>query len=516
MQQSVQEVLDMIKGTQQNAGFGGPVNDRIMKAGGWTTALGIVNFDLQKPALATYPWMEDLTPLRNALTRRKGNGGLSTNWRAITGINTKGLSVGVSQGNRNALLTTTAATYSVAYQGIGFEDAVTFEADYAAEDFDDAKARSVEGTLRATMLAEEVLLIGGNVSVALGTTPTPVATPGTSGGLLADGTYFVGCVALTMAGLGNATVSLTGVEQLVSRLNVDGSTDYIPGGCAAPSLQSSGAVVSGGSNAGKVTAHVAAVQGAVAYAWYLGSSAGALYLQAITTLNSVAFTTALVTTTQQFVTMQAVDYSQQTGYAFDGLLSQTAFSAASLAYYKAFATGADGVGTKLTSDGAAGINEIDAALETFYTTTRGASIQGTGPDEIWCNAQHILDMTQLIIKNGGAPLVRFAQQGNNSVNTITGGNVVMDAYLNKFTQRMLRLRIHPNLPVGTIVFRKTVNPYPTSGVGNCDEVRYRRDYYEIDWPLRTRKYEYGVYADEVYVNYMPFLSGAMVNVQTGT
>ena len=450
------------------------------------------------------------------LARIKGNGGISTNWRAITGINTAGLSVGVSQGNRNALLTTTAQTYSVAYQPIGFEDSVTFEAELAAENFDDAKARAVEGTLRATMLAEEPMLLGGNVSVALGTTPTPVATPATSGGLLADGTYLVGCVALTLAGLGNSTVSLKGVQQQITRVNVDGSTDLIPGGCGAPSVQSSGAVVSGGGGAGKVTAHVATVQGAVAYAWYLGTSAGQLNLQAITTLNSVAFTAALLTNTQNFAGMQATDYSQQIGYAFDGLLSQTAFNAASLAYYKAFATGADAVGTKFTSDGAGGINEIDAALETFYTTTRGASIQGTGPDEIWANAQHILDMTQLIIKNGGAPLVRFANQQNNGINTIAGGNVVMDAYLNKFTQKLLRLRIHPNLPTGTVVFRKTVNPYPTSGVGNCDEVRYRRDYYEIDWPLRTRKYEYGVYADEVYVNYMPFLSGAIVNIQTGT
>jgi hypothetical protein len=299
-------------------------------------------------------------------------------------------------------------------------------------------------------------------------------------------------------------------------VNADGSVDLIPGGCGQPSAQSSGAVVTGGSGAGLVTAHVAAVQGAVAYAWYLGTSAGQLNLQQITTINSVSFKTALVTTTQNFATMQAADYSQQTGYAFDGLLSQTAFSSAtSLAYFKSLATGTDGAGTQLTTDGAGGINEIDAALETFYTTTRGASIQGPGPDEIWCNAQHILDMSQLIIKNGGAPLVRFAQQQNNGVNTIAGGNVVMDAYLNKFTQKLLRLRIHPNLPTGTIAFRKTTNPYPTSGVGNCDEVRYRRDYYEIDWPLTTRKYQYGVYADEVYVNYLPFLSGALVNVAPG-
>ena len=511
MRNSVQEVLDMIKQAQPQPGFG---SDSLRK-GGWSTALGIVNFDLQRPAIATYPWMKDLTPLRNALPRVKGNGGLSTNWKAITGINTQNLPVGVSEGNRNAALTTTANPYLAAYQGIGFEDFVTYEEDYAAEQFDDAKARAVEGTLRATMLAEEVVLLGGNVGVALGTTPRPTATPSASGGALADGTYLVGCVALTLMAYRNSGISAAGVPQTITRTNVDNSVDVINGGCAAPSTQSTGAVVTGGGGAGSVSANVTAVQGAVGYAWYLGTSAGALYLQQITTINSVNFNTTLLTTTQNFATMTAADYSKMTGYAFDGLLSQTAFNSSSGAYYNALATGANGVGTKLTSDSAGGINEIDNALYTFFNTTRGASIQGTGPDEIWMNAQHILDVTRLILKGGAAPLYRFNMDSNTEGNTIVGGNAVATGYLNKFTQQLLRLRIHPNLPTGTIVFRKTTNPYPTSGVGSCDEVRYRRDYYEIDWPPRTRKYEYGVYADEVYVNYLPFLSGALVNVQTG-
>ena len=29
------------------------------------------------------------------------------------------------------------------------------------------------------------------------------------------------------------------------------------------------------------------------------------------------------------------------------------------------------------------------------------------------------------------------------------------------------------------------------------QVRTRQEYYQIEWPLRTRMYEYGVYADEL-------------------
>ena len=35
------------------------------------------------------------------------------------------------------------------------------------------------------------------------------------------------------------------------------------------------------------------------------------------------------------------------------------------------------------------------------------------------------------------------------------------------------------------------------------QIRTRQDYYQIEWPLRTRKYEYGVYADEVLQHYFP-------------
>ena len=46
-------------------------------------------------------------------------------------------------------------------------------------------------------------------------------------------------------------------------------------------------------------------------------------------------------------------------------------------------------------------------------------------------------------------------------------------------------------------------PYPLAGVGNLMQIRTRQDYYQIEWPLRTRRYEYGIYADEVLQHYFP-------------
>lgn len=503
---SLTEILDLIK--QGHAAGGIPVE--IQKAAGISQATGLVNYDLQRPALALYPWMASLTPLRNVLPRVPGNGDIATRWKAITGINTTNVPAGVAEGQRNAAITTTLEDRLASYKGIGFEDFVTFEANYAARGFDDAKARAVQGTLRALMLAEEPMLLAGNSDEPLGTTPTPSAAGVTTGGGLSDGTYLVGCVALTLEGYRRAAVNATGVVQTIARTNQDSSADTINGGAAQPSALSAGVVLAAGTAVQRITASVTAVRGAVAYAWYVGTT-GAERIVQITTINSVNITALPSGSNQLFSALTADDRSAQGAFAFNGMLTQTAFDSASGAYYRALATGTEGTGTKLTSDSAGGINEINTALAAFWDLWK------IGPDEIWASATHVQDMTSLVIAGGAAPLFRFQLSGEaNAGNMIAGGNAVIGSYLNKFTQQMIKVRIHPNLPDGIIAFRTTVNPYPQSGIGNCDEVHFRQDYYQLEWPLRTRKYEYGVYADQTYVNYIPFMFGAITNVATGT
>lgn len=506
-----QAIMKMI--SDARAAGGTAVTGSVRKAAGISEATGLVNYDLQKPALALYPFLAIQRPLGNSLPRVPGNGDTATRWKAITAINTTNVPPGVAEGQRNAAISMSVSDKLASYQGIGLESFATFEARYAATDFDNAYSRATTTALQAAMLAEEPLLLGGNVSVALGTTPTPTGTGAATGGLLSDGTYLVGCVALTLAGYERAAVTAAGVVQVMARTNMDGTVDTIPGGVAQPSANSSGVVLNAGTAVQRVTANVTAVRGAVAYAWYLGTTgASTMYLQQITTINSVNFNTALVTTTQTFSALAATDYSQQTGFAFDGFLTQGPFTSTSGAYYSALATGTDGTGTVLTSDGAAGIVQINTALRSFWDTWK------TGPTEIWASASHILDMTALIIANGGAPLMRFMLPGGASAtgNQIAGGNAMLTGYLNKLTGQMISVNIHPNMPNGIIAFRTTVNPYPQSGVGNVDEVHYRQDWYQIEWPLRTRRQEFGVYADETYVCYAPFLNGAIVNVATGT
>jgi hypothetical protein len=210
-----------------------------------------------------------MTPLRNEISRVTSNAGdTATRWKAITGINTTGMPAGLSEGNRGGVLTSTLASYTAAYVGLGLEDNATFEADYASEGFDDVRARASEGTLRSLMMMEERMIYGGNSSVALGTTPTPTLVAGTSGGALSDGTFKVVCVALTHDGWMRATVA-AGVVQTIVRTNADARPTR---STAAPrsSRPVASITLSAGTAVQAIKASVTPVTGAVAYAWFMG------------------------------------------------------------------------------------------------------------------------------------------------------------------------------------------------------------------------------------------------------
>lgn len=489
-----QETLDLLKAAQQAP------NAELAKAwiqsGSATT--GITAYDLEAPAKKLYPV---ITPLRNRIPRVSGRGGIQANWKAITGINTSKVGAGVSQGNRGGVISTTTVDKNAVYRGIGLEDYVTFEADYSAEGFDNVKALAVEGLLRSVMIQEEILTLGGNSSIALGTTPTPTTSTSTSGGSLAAATYNVICVAMTLEAYLRYSVS-GGLEGQVSRTNADGSVDTFGSGCARKSTAAS-QVTTGATST--ISASVAAVTGAVAYAWYWGTAGNEL-LGAITTTNSVLISAA-ATGTQNASAMPATDYSQNS-LVFDGLLSQI-WTSGSGAYVKALATGTPGTGTPLTADGAGGIVEIDEALKSFWDNYR------LSPTDIYMSAQELGNVSKKVLAGAANAAQRFTFNVDQGM--IAGGTMVR-SYLNKFSMNgpvEIPIRLHPNVPPGTIMFFSDQTPYPLSGVPSILRFLTRREYYQVEWPLRTRKYEYGVYADEVLQNYFPPAFGVISNIANG-
>lgn len=499
-----EEVLALVKTAQAQA------VDELTKnfsQPGSATA-GIQGYDLEAPSKKLYPL---LCPLRNSIARVGGGFAIQANWKAITGINTTRVRAGVSEGQRGGQVQHTSAEYFAAYRGIGLEKAVTFEADYAAKGFEDVKALAVQQTLESLMIEEEMILLGGNTSNALGTTPTPTLAASGTGGTLATQTLSVICVALGLqsywdvAGINNGQTggsfdaATAQVKAEITRTNADGSTDTFGAGTAQKSAAATVAVTG---PAGSVAASVAAVRGAVAYAWYWGA-AGAERLGAVTTINSVSITAAANGAAQLASALPAADNSTS-ALEFDGLLTIASKSALG-SYFNALATGTPGTGTTLTEAGGR-IVEIDAALASFFDKYR------LQPDKIYVNFRQFQKITNLVL-GATNPGVLFTVDVNSPKELVAGRNV--GKYLSPITGEVIDLVVHPNLPPGTIMFRTTRVPAYLDGVSDLCRVRTRREYHQIEWPLRTRKYEYGVYADEVLQHYFPPSLGLITNVANG-
>ena len=223
---------------------------------------------------------------------------------------------------------------------LGEEDTVTFEAEAAAQGFEDINATATLRILQKTMRKEETALLGGNTSLALGKPGTPTLSASGTGGTLPAATYSVIVVALTFEGYRNSTLA-GGVATTMTITGNDGNTYTLNGGSSLRSTNATQAVGAGQT----LFATVPVVNGAVAYAWYVGA-AGSETLQAITTINSAAFSAPLASG-QQPATAITADNSRNPGLAFDGLLTD-GFNPATSSFVQALPSGVAGTGTPLT------------------------------------------------------------------------------------------------------------------------------------------------------------------------
>lgn len=451
---------------------------------------GLQGYDLDPVAKMMYPV---LTPLRNRIPRVKARGGSEAHWKAITGINTARVGGGVSQGNRGATVSVAVKDYAAVYKTLGAEADATFEGVNAAEGFADLKAQAALTGLQTTMLNEEVTILGGNRSLSLGITPTPSLAGAGTGGTLAAATWSVICVALSLEGRLNGSVA-GGILGLVSRTNADGSTDTYGGGSAR---KSAAATVATSGATSKITATVTAVAGACGYAWFWGA-AGSEVLGAITGYPGVVITAAAAGSQAASTVSAGTDYSTN-DLVYDGLLTQ-AFNSSYGSYWKDFG------GAPLTSDGAGGVPEIDAILKHYWNTLK------MSPDTMWISASEAQTLNAALVAgsaNGAYRINVSAEQG-----AMMGG-LIVKSYLNKYGQggnKVINIEIHPNMPQGMILFTADTVPYPLSGTANLMQIKTRQDYYQIDWPLKSRKYEYGVYTDGVLQHYFPPALAVMTGI----
>jgi hypothetical protein len=465
-----------------------------------TTGTGLVAYDLQAPAKNLYPVN---TPIIKTLPRVAGGTGVATNWKVVSSIIGSGFNntPWVPEGQRAGQMSYVTGDKAASYTTIGEEDQATFEAISAGVGFEDVRARMTMRLLQKMMLKEEAAVLFGNKSIALGTPATPSLSAAGAGATLPAATYSVIVVALTMEGLRNSSLA-GGVATSTLVNGADGKTFTVKGGSSQKSAAATQAVTLGQT----LSCTVTAIQGAAGYAWFVGL-AGAEKLEKITTINSATFAAALAGTGQAATAITA-DCSNNTG-AFDGLLT-TALAAGSGAYIKSLATGTAGTGTVLTASGKGSVVEIDDMMQTMWDSAQ------VSVSVIYVNSQEQRNLTQKCLSSGSGSLLQYFRDPNEGEVRLTAGGSI-EYYYNPYLNKKIPIKVHPNLGAGTILGWAEDLPaqYQSNEVPNVAEIKTRRDYYQIDWPITTRAQMAGVYAEEVLAVYAPFAMGVITNVGNG-
>ena len=486
----------------------------------------IYGYDLRAPSLHLIPY---LSPLRDSMPRvHHTQPGPSAHWKVIQPST---FSVGgfiadpwLNEGQRAPLVTISALNKTATYATIGTDGSDTYEAQSGGEDFEDPLATAKFIALENLMVMEEDALIGGNVTLLIGTANTPSGTASGTGSI--SETVYCRVVALTYAGVRNQASNpiATGIVQTKSIATPDGKTMTVNGGCGIASSASSS--VSPSSSA-QVLWTVTQQQGECGYAWYIGTSTTNMTLQAFTTVPFYTQTAAHTTSGQAYTALTATDYSVNNGSqgggvgqvtAFDGFFTQiinaagspTNNLATSNSYWQSLQ------GAKLTSTGRGSVVEIDNFLLNQWTQFKSTC------DAIYVNAQQLTDITSKVLNGSSAPLLRYEMQtgedGEQHYELTGSGTIAF--YFNPYLPgggRKIPVIVHPTIPAGTIFFQgKTIPPYfKKSSMANVAEVICRRDYYSVDWADVTREYQFGTYAEEVLAMYFPPAFGMLCGVGAG-
>lgn len=482
----------------------------IAKAVTVTTSTGLVQYKLDAPAKNLYPVY---TPIRNRLPREQDGQGTAANWKMVTGIgNANGFAANpfVIEGQRAGAMTVSVVSKSASYRTIGLDAAISLEAINAARGFEDEKAATAMRLLEQTMLMEEFSLIGGNSSLALGTTPTPSTIAATlAGATLPTATYSVIAVALTYEGWANAgNGTATALAQSKTITSQDGNTYTLNSGAAQKSANATQAITLGQS----LTTVVVPVNGAIAYAWYVGA-AGSERLEKITTNNVAVFSAPLAGTGQLASALTAADYSSNANIDYDGFLT-TAFTPGSGAYVKNL-LGTNGQATTLTASGRGSVVEIDNMLKNMWDNYQ------LSPSVMFVNSQQLLDIATKVYGNSSYPLLSyFAEAKEGAPARVTGGSGVV-SYFNPFTannqRKMIDIQLHPNMASGTILAWAEELPtqYKSANTPHIAAVRCRQDYYQLEFPMVRRAFEMGVYSEQAFVPYFPAGIGVISNIAAG-
>jgi hypothetical protein len=494
---------------------------------------GLVPYDLEAPAKFLIP---AYTPVRNRTPRVKGQG-LTRRIKQITGISNSGTG-GVARLSPFLADTTTdtfagltlqrpkkisynAADVTFNYKQGGLSDSVLWSAEFAGQGFQDPRQLSQTSLLLASMLAEELALIGGrgtDAGVYLGAPSAPTVG------------NFTGTVRTANTGEVGNTANIASLTFKIAWEGIFGTSAASAASSAITGMSAAtGKVVDITVTAGSVPA---GVTGYVVYAsidatnyYQYGRSAvfsgtsgfASGYTQAGFTLQFTGGGTggAIITGT----TAPGADTTSSAN-AYDGLLTVQLDPARSGGILNVSPLGGAAQGFSTSNPGVEFQNLFAALYVGGVNNVTGTITGGSGvkarPNVVWL---HALDRKQLsdALKIGAStnPAFIYTSQAGTALNpndpSYKLGGMVSGIY-NELTGDLLDINVHPYFNQGVALVMSEQLPIPNSEVSNTTYVAGPQDYMAINWPVISNTYDVSTYWFNALIHAAPMFSGALMGI----
>jgi len=430
-------------------------------ASGIFSSLGIAGIDLT----GLISLVPVVTPFRNSVPRTSPEQGASTTqWRALLNVNASQPNAATQLDYAGSRVSYSEVNVSTPYFPLELVTTVTRDAVMLARSYADALAIGTMQNLNQVLISEDINLLNA-WNIALPTIGSASFTTATTGGSIGSG-----------------------VVVHVSAAARSGQ-NYFYGGSGVAGTDAS-ETVGTTTSTNTVTASVAAVKGAAAYDWFVGTTSGGKVYYTTTTVNTVTIT-SVPTAAQPLpalpflcssvvpTTPPTADTSYNANSWMNGLMAQL------LGDYGNNAIVTPGTGTSSgayfhSNNGSAftvinaGIQELDDLNMALWNNAL------LSPTRYLMASQQASDLTTILTASGLAYTVLPPTDGQARANLAAGQYVKW--YLNKATGGTpIAIEVHPHLPPGTVIALTDNIPYPGANIDAPFQVRTLDDYYAFEY-----------------------------------
>lgn len=448
----------------------------------------LYGYPLEAPAKKLYP-VED--SMRRRVPRWVNPvGGTYAHWKQITAINTNKVKAGVAEGAINDMIALADREMSARYVTLNMAGQYSDESRIMGRQFEDIPAYAMLSTLQSLMIQEDRYIIGGNVwKIGAPATVTATADAVTVGSLSAQRYYFK-VSALTLHGYLNEVKGKANAQAV----DVDDETDATMVTHASGDTPTSNTAI---------TLTWTDVPGAAAYNIYAATTTSVKYLKTVLMNKATITDISGVGTTipnAADATADLLGYNGLLGQIV-GLYEDDGYEDVG-SYYKSMD------GAEMNGDNAAGVVEIDEALQQIWNKAR------ISPTLFLVNAQESRSMKALAIGGASTNAARITVAMDGQAEFKAGAAVT--AYYNPFTAQWIPILTSLHMAPGKILMLGERVPYPNSQTPNNFEVELQQEYYGEEFARTRRVQPLGVTCIGALKLYFPAACGVIANIKAST